>query len=182
MLVAPRARLRRVAPLLGLLLASTLAGEAAATDTLSVPLFSDRSESLWPLAVALEIVDLETGESVVPRRELVVADGQHTTFAESVTTPRGEHHFEIELVARHHVEAIELEYDLAVREAVFEELTWSDYLLHRLALAPRPEVGPEGLAAARADIIETKREAHSEQVVVGGDRYEIRLYAQSLRG
>ena len=39
---------------------------------------------------------------------------------------------------------------LAVRDAAFERLTWSDYLLDRLDLAPRPELAPSGLAARRA--------------------------------
>ncbi len=171
---------------LGLLLGSlvTLATSSAdAADSLSIPLFSDRSESLWPIEVAMEVVDVETGLVVVPRRDLIVADGQHTTFSEVVATPRGQRAFELALTVRHHAEgAIEFEYDLAVREAVFEDLTWSDYLLNRLALAPRPGVGPIGLAAARADIVETKQETLQEQVRVGDDRYEIRLHARSLRG
>jgi hypothetical protein len=172
--------------LFGLLLGSlvTLVGRpATAADSLSVPLFGDRSEALWPIEVGMEIVEVQSGEVVVPLRSLVVADGQHTTFAEVVATPRGQQAFELALIVRHHAEgAIEFEYDLAVREAVFERLTWSDYLLNRLSLAPRPDLGPTGLAAARADIVETKRELVQELVTVGGDRYEIRLHARSLRG
>jgi hypothetical protein len=171
---------------LGLLLGSLVTlvgGPASAADSLSVPLFSDRSEALWPIEVGMEVVDVESGEVVVPRRTLVVADGQHTTFSEVVATPRGQQAFELALTVRHHAEgAIEFEYDLAVREALFEQLTWSDYVLNRLSLAPRPELGPIGLAAARADIVETKHETLQEEVVVGGDRYEIRLHARSLRG
>jgi hypothetical protein len=164
---------------------------ASPGDSLSVPLFSDRSEALWPLQVGLEVVCVDSGELVVERRELVVSDGQHTVFSEAIATPQGSHGFEVELVARHHAGgAIELEYDLHVREARFEGLTWTNYLLHRLALAPRPEVGPEALAAARADIVETREArsgdaeapAHSQTVDVDGQRYEIRLYAASLRG
>jgi hypothetical protein len=168
--------------------------QASPGDSLSVPLFSDRSEALWPLQVGLEVVALDgddSGELVVERRELVVTDGQHTVFSAAIATPQGSHGFEVELVARHHAGgAIELEYDLHVREARFEGLTWTDYLLHRLALAPRPMVGPEALAAARADIVETREArsgdaevpAHSQTVDVDGQRYEIRLYAASLRG
>ena len=172
---------------------ATVPGIAHAThgDSLSVPLFGDRSEALWPLQVGLEVVAVDTDEVVVPRRELVVSDGQHTVFSEAIATPHGSHGFEVEVVARHHAGgAIELEYELHVREARFEGLTWTDYLLHRLALAPRPEVGPEALAAARADIVETREArrgegeepAHSQTVDVDGRRYEIRLYAASLRG
>lgn len=178
---------RRIA--LALLVASLVPATARATpgDSLSVPLFGDRSEALWPLQVGLEVVAVDSGELVVPRRELVVSDGQHTIFSEVIATPRGSHGFELELVARHHAgDAIELEYDLHVRQARFQELTWTDYLLHRLALAPRPEVGPDALAAARADIIETREAvdepAHSQTVEVDGQRYEIRLYAASMRG
>ncbi len=174
---------------LALLAATTLPATALAGpgDSLSIPMFGDRSERLWPLQVGLEVVAVETGEQIVPRRELVVSDGQHTTFSEIVASPSGRAGFELELVARHHAGgAIELEYDLHVREARFEDLSWADYLLHRLALAPRPEVGPEALAAARADIVETReghdQPAHRQTVDVGGERYEIRLYAASLRG
>ena len=131
---------------------------AAATPghSLSVPMFGDRSEALWPLQVGLEIVDA-TGQVMVPLRELVVSDGQHTIFSEVISTPRGSHAFELELVARHHArDAIELEYDLLVRQARFVSLTWTDYLLHRLSLGPRPQLGPGAVAAARADIVETR--------------------------
>jgi hypothetical protein len=173
-------------PLLAAILLPTSAG-ATPGDSLAIPLFSDRSETLWPLQVGLEVVAVDTGEQVVPRRDLVVSDGQHTVFSEVIATPRGTQGFDLELVARHHAgDAIELEYDLRVRQARFEDLNWTDYLLHRLALAPRPAVGPEALAAARADIVETHQHpddpAHSQTVTVDGRRYEIRLYAASLRG
>lgn len=163
---------------------------ASATPTpghsLSVPMFGDRSEALWPLQVGLEIVDA-TGQVMVPLRELVVSDGQHTIFSEVISTPRGSHAFELELVARHHArDAIELEYDLLVRQARFVSLTWTDYLLHRLSLGPRPQLGPGAVAAARADIVETQERedepAHTQVIAVDGARYEIRLYATSLRG
>lgn len=174
---------------LALVAALLIPASAGATpgDSLSRPLFSDRSEALWPLQVGLEVVALGTGELVVPRRELVVSDGQHTIFSEVIATPRGTQGFDLELVARHHADdAIELEYDLRVRQARFTDLSWTDYLLHRLALGPRPDVGPDALAAARADIVETREHAddpaHSQTVDVDGQRYEIRLYAASLRG
>ncbi|KIG16717.1 hypothetical protein DB30_04190 [Enhygromyxa salina] len=161
-------------------------GDRARVNSLSVPMFGDRSEALWPLQIGLEIVS-ESGEVVVPRRELVVSDGQHTIFSEVVATPKGSHAFELELVARHHAgDAIELEYDLQVRQARFNGLTWTGYLLHRLSLAPRPALGQSALAAARADIVETREQpnqpAHRQTLTVDGDRYEIRLYAASLRG
>jgi hypothetical protein len=174
---------------LALAAALLIPASAGATpgDSLSRPLFSDRSEALWPLQVGLEVVAVDTGELVVPRRELVVSDGQHTIFSEVIATPRGTQGFDLELVARHHADdAIELEYDLRVRQAHFTDLSWTDYLLHRLALAPRPDVGPDALAAARADIVETRDHpddpAHSQTVAVDGQHYEIRLYAASLRG
>lgn len=187
--MAHRCKSPRLALVLAGLVASTALADvsvAAPGDSLSIPLFSDRSEALWPVQIGLEIAT-ESGAVVVPRRELVVADGQHTIFSEVVATPKGSHAFELELVARHHAgDAIELEYDLFVRQARFEDLTWTDYLLHRLSLAPRPELGPNALAAARADIVETHEQpdapAHSQTVSVDGARYEIRLYAASLRG
>lgn len=174
----------------GLVAATWLTPVPATANTpghsLSVPMFGDRSEALWPLQVGLEIVDAD-GLVVVPRRELVVADGQHTIFSEVISTPRGSHAFELELVARHHArDAIELEYDLLVRQARFASLSWGDYLMHRLSLAPRPRLGPGAIAAARADIVETRERehepAHTQVIAVDGARYEIRLYATSLRG
>jgi hypothetical protein len=172
----------------GLVAATSLTPASAATPghSLSVPMFGDRSEALWPLQVGLEIVDA-AGQVVVERRELVVSDGQHTIFSEVISTPRGSHAFELELVARHHArDAIELEYDLLVRQARFRSLTWGDYLLHRLSLGPRPQLGPDAIAAARADIVETQERedepAHTQVIAVDGARYEIRLYATSLRG
>jgi hypothetical protein len=172
----------------GLVAATTLTPASAATPghSLSVPMFGDRSEALWPLQVGLEVVDA-AGVVVVPRRELVVADGQHTIFSEVISTPRGSHAFELELVARHHArDAIELEYDLLVRQARFASLNWTDYLAYRLSLGPRPQLGPGAVAAARADIVETHENrddpAHTQVIAVDGARYEIRLYATSLRG
>ncbi len=153
-------------------------------------MFGDRSEALWPLEIGVEIVAVERGvagaaaeNTVVSTYELVVADGQHTTFSEVVATPHGQRAFEVEIVARHHAGGkIELEYDLYVRQARFAQLTWSDYVLHRLALAPRPRLGPDALAAARADIVETEGGVHSQRFTVDGDLYEVRLYAQTMRG
>lgn len=177
--------------LVGSVFAALMAGTSAASATapghsLSVPMFGDRSEALWPLQVGLEIVDAQ-GQVVVPLRELVVIDGQHTVFSEVISTPRGSHAFELELVARHHArDAIELEYDLLVRQARFASLTWGDYLMHRLSLAPRPQLGPGAIAASRADIVETRERehepAHTQVIAVDGARYEVRLYATSLRG
>jgi hypothetical protein len=184
--------LRTRSALLGLALTGLVAtapAPAHATTpghSLSVPMFGDRSEALWPLEIGFEIV-ADSGAVVVPRREVVVADGQHFMFSEVISTPRGSHAFELEVVARHHARsAIELEYDLVVRQARFASLTWTDYLLHRLSLGPRPQLGPGALAAARADIVETRERAdepaHSQAITVDGARYEIRLYATSLRG
>lgn len=188
-----RTRIRQAALSLATIVGvSMIATPAVATpgDSFSVPMFSDRSETLWPLEVSVEIVALgraqtagEVGKTIVPERELVVADGQHTTFSEVVATPRGQRAFEVELVARHHAGGkIELEYDLHVRQAKFERLTWGDYVLHRLVLAPRPRLGPAALAAARADIVETEGEVHAQRFTVDGDLYEVRLRAETMRG
>ena len=149
-------------------------------------LFGDEREALWPMQVGVEVATVD-GDVVVPLRDVVVAHGQHTMFAEVIEAPRGSHAFELELVARHHFgDAIELEYDLHIRQAHFESLTWGNYLLHRMSLAPRPQVGEDALAAARADIVEIQEQpsepAHRQLVTVEGQRYEIRLYAETLRG
>lgn len=156
-------------------------------ESFTAPMFGDRSETLWPLEVGVEILALSPGaghaKTVIPLRQRSIADGQHFFFTEVVDTPRGQRSFRIEVVARYHGgDKIELEYDLVVRQARFAELTWGDYLLHRLALGPRPELGPEVLAAARADIVETVGEVHGRRFSVDGDLYEIRLQAKSMRG
>ncbi|NVB37784.1 hypothetical protein G6O69_08060 [Pseudenhygromyxa sp. WMMC2535] len=168
-------------------LAHTPTDMRAPAASFSTPMFGDRSEALWPLELGVEIVALTDAGTeakvVVPLREVVVADGQHLSFTEVVDTPRGQRSFGVELVARHHAGSkIELEYDLVVRQARFAELTWSDYVLHRLALGPRPSLGPEVLAAARADIVETEGQAHGQRFSVDGDLYEIRIHAASMRG
>ena len=104
-------------------------------------------------------------------------------LSEVVRTPRGQRSFALDVVARHHAGGrIELEYDLLVRDAYFRDLTWRDYLLNRLNLAPRPALGPDAISAARADIVETRKQAHSQRFTVAGDQYEIRLSARSMRG
>jgi hypothetical protein len=157
---------------------------ALAADNLSVPLFSDQSEALWPVEVTMEIVPLSQGASIdTPVHRIVVADGQHLDFEDVIRTPAGQCSFDLRVVARHHAnDAVEVEYDLRVAEARYQDMSWSDYLMHRLNLAPRPEVGPSLLSVARADIVAGAARTHSERIEVGGETFEIRISAKSMRG
>ena len=156
----------------------------ADADNLSVPIFSDQREALWPVEVTMEIVPLSDGVSIdTPVHRIVVADGQHLDFEDVIRTPVGQCSFDVRVVARHHAnDKVEVEYDLRVAEARYEDMSWSDYLLHRLNLAPRPEVGPSLLSVARADIVSGARETHLERIEVGGESFEVRISARSMRG
>ena len=79
-------------------------------------------------------------------------------------------------------ERIELEYDLVVNEARFENLDWKAYALHRFNLGERPEVGRHEVATVRADIVSTESELFSDTITVGNENYELRLQARRLRG
>ena len=55
-------------------IAALTGGEAHAADSsLSVPMFGDRSETLWPVELTFEIVAVESGEIAVPARKIVAA-------------------------------------------------------------------------------------------------------------
>jgi hypothetical protein len=54
--------------------------------------------------------------------------------------------------------------------------------LHRLRFGPRPGVGPEQVRVSRADIVTTRGEPHVETVEIDGQKYEVRVFALSVRG
>jgi hypothetical protein len=156
---------------------------AEATDTLSVPMFGDEREQLWPVELSMEVVNLDTGMSPIPVRSMIVADGHHMNFTHVARTSRGRRSFDVALVARHHAEdAVELEYDVTVSEAAYASMQWGEYLLHRLNLGPGPHVGREFVSFAKADIVSTHSNTLRERFVLEGEHFEIRLFARPLRG
>ncbi len=163
-----------------------LPATAGATDGLSVAMFAEETAALWPVAVSMEIVRLDSNEGEeesLSSHRMTVEDGQPMDFADVVRTPEGECSFSVRLVARHHARGIiEVEYDLRVAEARYEAMTWERYLLHRLNLSERPEIGDSSLSVTRADIVSGVRKTYRERVEVGGQRFEIRISARSLRG
>jgi hypothetical protein len=59
----------------------------------------------------------------------------------------------------------------------------SEYVLHRLRMGPTaPRLGPKRLEVARSDIVSTMGEPIAETVEIDGHTYEIRIFAQALRG
>ena len=186
-----KARFRRSVSLasLGIALFAGGVAPAQAQDTLSVALFSDESQALWPVELQLEIVHLNPHqssdvESVEISAERVIAmDGELINFRHQIRTSQAECSFELKVVARHHAnQEMEIEYDLQAREARYQPMGWSDYLLHRLNLNARLELGPNRLSVARADIVTGTAKTHTEIITVGGEDFELRLFARSLRG
>ena len=163
---------------------------AAAADSLAIPITAQLRQELWPVEVAVEIIAVGPplgGESpterVMPTNAVTVPDGNRVSFSRAVWTPRGRRAFAIDVVAHQHPgDEIELEWDLLVEDAPYETVSVGEYLLHRLRFGPRPGVGPEQVRVSRADIVTTRGEPHVETVEIDGQKYEIRVFALSVRG
>ena len=148
---------------------------------LSVAMFTGESEALWPIALELQVVDLED-ERVLLSHHATVVDGQEIGVDEVGTTPTGERMFSLSATARHHVgESIEVDWELELHESGFADLDWENYLLHRFNLGPRPALDRPVLRSARADIVEVEREPHREEFSVGDHRYAVVIYARDAR-
>jgi hypothetical protein len=175
----------------GFVLGVVPVGSAWATDSLATPITGSLAEELWPIEVEIEILPLRLKkrpgmppEAIpMPARTVVVADGHRVAFTSSVRTPHGQRTFDLSVVPRHHPEgAVELEWDLEVTESAYEQASVGEYLLHRLQLGPRPELDAPALKIARSDIVSTRGEPFTEILDIGGEAYEIRVFARSLRG
>ena len=160
-----------------------------AADSLATPIATRQDETLWPIELELELVALPSAESDPAReaplatRASVVPDGHRSNFTAAVRTPQGQRTFTLWVVPRHHpAGAVELEWDLEVSEATYRGLSVGEYVLHRLQLGPRPPLDEAQLKIARSDIVSTRGRPYSEVVEIGTQRYEIRIFAQSLRG
>lgn len=182
----------RSARIVGTLLAlgvATTAAPAVGANSLATPITSELQQALWPVELGVEIRRLdrddEEGAAIeaMPIRTVVVPDGNRVEFSSAIWTPRGRRDFSIELAAHQHPrDEIEMEWDLVVEDAPYETVSVADYLLHRLRFGPRPDVGPDRVRVARADIITVKGEPHVELVDIDGENYEIRMFALKSGG
>jgi hypothetical protein len=160
---------------------------ARGTDVLGTPVTLDESARLWPFEVSLEIVGPGVVQRPGPRRGVNVPDGKETTMDHVVWTPTGERRFQLAVTPRHHVGGmVELEWELRVSEAayVFEGGldAWRAYVVHRLALGPKPPLGPTLVRAVEADIVAVRGGVLEHSIRVGQDIYDVRLSARSTRG
>ena len=179
-----------------------LAGSATpveAADSLATPISAEMATAEWPVEVRVEIASVsgktpaqtpaldaeseESPEAPLPERTIVVPDGQRLDFNSSVRSDHGRLDFELRVVPRVHPHgAVELEWDLLVSEAKFRPMGVGGYVAHRLELTGNPELGPSLLSIARSDIVSTTGETFLEEVSVGGQKFEIRILAQTMRG
>lgn len=166
------------------------AGPAAAADSLAIPITAQMQQALFPVQVGVEIVAVgpplggpPSTSHVMPANAVTVPDGNQVSFSRAVWTPRGRRAFAIDVVAHQHPGGtVEIEWDLLVEDAPYETVSVGEYLLHRLRFGPRPGVGPEQVRVSRADIVATQGEPHMETVEIDGQKYEIKIFALSVRG
>jgi hypothetical protein len=166
------------------------AGPAAAADSLAIPITAQLRQELFPVEVGVEIIAVgpplggaSPTERIMPANAVTVPDGNQVSFSRAIWTPRGRRAFAIDVVAHQHPGGeIEVEWDLLVEDAPYETVSVGEYLLHRLRFGPRPAVGPDEVRVSRADIVTTRGEPHVETVEIDGQKYEIHVFALSVRG
>lgn len=176
---------RHLAPTLAAVVCSAaLSTSVSASDSLATPITSEMETQLWPLQVEVQIVEVDAETDPLPVRRIVVPDGHRTTWSSAKMTAAGRRFFELDVVARHHPrDVVELEWDVVISRAPVEEMAVHEYVLHRLHFAgPVPKLGPKRLEIARSDIVSTMGEPITETVDIGSQTYEIRIFADSLRG
>ncbi|MCH9685611.1 MAG: hypothetical protein K0V04_29540 [Deltaproteobacteria bacterium] len=176
-------------PMLVALAIAGTATPAVGANSLATPITAELRQELWPVKVAVEIVAVDDDDGnagpaePMPRREVVVPDGNHLAFSTAVWTSRGRRDFAVDVVAHHHPRGdMEIEWDLRVEDAPYQTVSVGEYVLHRLRFGPRPGVGPEQVRISRADIVTTHGEPHVEAVEIDGAKYEVRIFALSARG
>ncbi|MCX4241121.1 hypothetical protein [Paraliomyxa miuraensis] len=165
-----------------------------AANSLATPITAELTQDLWPVELGVEIVAVgpplgETSSSralastLMPTRSVTVPDGRRVSFSHAVWTPRGRRAFTVDVAAHQHPRGeIEIEWDLLVEDAPYETVSVGEYLLHRLRFGPRPGVEDERVRVSRADIVTTRGRPHLETVEIDGQKYEIRVFALSVRG
>lgn len=176
----------------GSLLALALGASATpahGANSLSTPITSELAQELWPVEIGVEIVEVDDGISegapveAMPRRTVVVPDGNRISFSSAIWTARGRRDFTVDVAAHQHPrQEIELEWDLVVEDAPYETVSVQDYVLHRLRFGPRPSVKDDRVVIARADIVSITDQSHTEIVFIDDQAYEIRIFALSVRG
>jgi hypothetical protein len=164
------------------LMAEARAEEAAGWQTagFSSALFDD-ADTAWPIAVSVVVRDARgTALLQLDRR---VADGEPVEFTATVPTPDGEDGVRGTVIPRIHFgDVVELEYEVDATEAGFVDLSWGEYLLHRVELGARPEVGEHVLTASRADIVEVIGRGHQERLQTRHGALRITFEAHPVRG
>ena len=165
-------------------LAVAPAASAHGSDIFNTSLFADESDALWPIEVKVELTPLDAHTEHAPFvHRQVVSDGHKVQVAHVFRSGKGLHDLQVEVVPRKHAgKAVELEYDLSVRESAYERVTLGAYVLHRLNLGPGPEVEAPALRSVKADIVSVRDRAHTVLMEVGTVRYEVRLAAATVRG
>lgn len=166
------------------------AGPAVAANSLATPITAELRRELFPVEVAVEIIAVgpplggkSPTERLMPNNAVTVPDGNRVAFSRAIWTPRGRRAFSIDVVAHQHPRGeMEIEWDLLVEDAPYETVSVGDYMLHRLRFGPRPAVGPAQVRVSRADIVTTRGEPHVETVEIDGQKYEIHVFALSMRG
>ncbi len=166
------------------------AGPAVAANSLATPITAELRQEQWPVELAVEIIAVgpplggdRPTERIMPSNPVTVPDGNRVSFARAVWTPRGRRAFSVDVVAHQHPRGeMEIEWDLLVEDAPYEKVSVGDYLLHRLRFGPRPGVEQEQVRVSRADIVTSRGEPHVETVEIDGQKYEIHVFAQSVRG
>jgi hypothetical protein len=155
-------------------------------SSLATPITGRPLTELWPLRVEVQIVRLASDgapERVVLEHAARVPDGHAIAIDSTIRTARGRRQFAMEIVARNHpADDIELEWTLDVADSTYRAVGWSGYVLHRLQLGDALELGEQVLVIARADIVTTSGGVARKRIAIGEENYEIRMFAQALRG
>lgn len=187
------------APALAAVFASSLVGglvvptqASASNNSLTTPITGASLDAMWPIAVEVEIVRVDTDGETVPRtrsravlerQRSIVPDGHELHLHSAVRTDRGRREFALSVTAHQHPgDAVELEWSLQVRDAEYRKLDAPSYLLHRLQLSNVLELAEPTLKIARADIVSVRREGHTQRLEIDGEVHEIRIFARSMRG
>ncbi len=178
---------RIAAALVGVTLLGAVPTSARSADSLATPMTGQQVRELWPLDLAVEIVDVTPTRHnrtkgrlarILEAQSVTVQDGHRLQFSTVVLTPRGQHRVELAVVPRHHPDTIEVEWDLEVAESPYRRVGVGDYLLHRLGVGASLELDDERLRVARSDIQTVENDRMRRRIRVDDQVYEIRIFAR----
>lgn len=158
--------------------------DADANGSLAAPITGKSLDALWPIEIEVDIVRIDDGvHTVMAPHRTKVPDGHAMALQSVVRTDSGERRFDIQLVPHHHPgDTIEVEWSLEVHQSQYRAIDAAQYLLHRLQLDDVLELDDPRLTIARADIVEIEGAVHSQEVWIGEDLHEIRIFARPARG